>query len=115
MLAVRGDTSQNLPSTDPGFVNRAAFDFRLTAGAPAIDTGIDPGAAGGFRLTPVAEYVSVSTGSGSVPDTANDSGEPAATLRLPIGDNAGARFVVESAAVTGALDPPLPVTTSCTV
>jgi len=52
-----GDTSHNLQSNDPGFVSRAAFDFRLTSGSPAIDAGIDPGAGSGSRLTPVAQYV----------------------------------------------------------
>jgi len=49
----RCDTNHNLPSNDSGFVNRTAFDFRLTPGSAAIDAGT----ANGFRLNPVTQYV----------------------------------------------------------
>jgi hypothetical protein len=52
-----GETSHNLKSNDPGFVNRVRFDYHLKAGSAAIDAGVAPGAAAGFELTPVAEYV----------------------------------------------------------
>ncbi len=57
LLAGRGDTSHNLQSNDPGFVNRAQFDYHLNAGSPAIDAGVAPGSAHGFELIPIAEYV----------------------------------------------------------
>ena len=42
---------------DPKFVNRAGYDYRLLAGSPAIDHGVDPGAAFGVSLAPVLQYV----------------------------------------------------------
>ncbi len=48
----------NIKNEDPGFVNRAAFDFRLTKDAEkAIDKGTDPGKShDGYDLAPVKEY-----------------------------------------------------------
>jgi hypothetical protein len=46
-----------LLSRAPRFVDRNAFDYRLTASSPAIDAGIDPGRIGGFKLAPVFHYV----------------------------------------------------------
>jgi hypothetical protein len=44
-------------STNPPFVNRAGYDYRLVSGASAIDAGVNPGTASGFDLTPVYQYV----------------------------------------------------------
>ena len=44
----------NLATTAPGFVDPASYDYHLAAGSPAIDTGVDPGAA---MLAPVLDYV----------------------------------------------------------
>jgi len=57
VVTAAGEASHNLQSNNPGFVNRAGFDYHLKPGSPAIDAGMVPGAAGGFQLAPVAEYV----------------------------------------------------------
>jgi hypothetical protein len=49
--------SNNLSSVDPLFVNRAAYDYHLQSGSPAINAGIDPGMGAGFSLNPAYEYV----------------------------------------------------------
>lgn len=36
-------TATNVVTSSPGFVDKSAYDFRLTAGSPAIDAGSDPG------------------------------------------------------------------------
>jgi hypothetical protein len=51
--------SNLITASDPGFVNRAGFDYHLTAGSAAIDAGTDPGSAYGFSLTPTNQYVPV--------------------------------------------------------
>ncbi len=50
-------SSHNLVTNSPGFVNEAGGDYHLAAGSPAIDAGTNPGSANGFSLTPVAQYV----------------------------------------------------------
>lgn len=57
VLAGPGDSSHNLQANDPGFVNRAKYDYHLKAGSAAIDAGVPPGTAAGFALAPTAEYV----------------------------------------------------------
>jgi MYXO-CTERM domain-containing protein len=47
----------NVSTATPGFVNSAAYDYRLTPGSPAVDTGVDPGMDGTVSLAPVSEYV----------------------------------------------------------
>lgn len=50
----------NLAAEEPGyfrFRDEAVFDYRLNAGSPAIDTGIDPGMANGVPLMPQWEYI----------------------------------------------------------
>lgn len=43
--------------TDPGFVSRKEFDYRLTSGAKAaIDLSVEPEAVRGFPMQPVYEY-----------------------------------------------------------
>jgi hypothetical protein len=42
---------------DPLFVNLANYDYRLTAGSPAIHAGSQPRAANGFDLAPKYKYV----------------------------------------------------------
>ena len=48
--------SNNVNSSSAGLVDRAGFDYRLTAGSPAVNAGTDPGLAGSFSLTPVFQY-----------------------------------------------------------
>ncbi|MFN7996141.1 MAG: right-handed parallel beta-helix repeat-containing protein [Bryobacteraceae bacterium] len=47
---------------DPLFVNAAAYNYRLSAGSPAVDAGTDPGAAHGFSLKPAYQYVQPTCG-----------------------------------------------------
>lgn len=42
---------------DPLLVDRAGFDYRLKAGSPCVDMGVDPGMAGSMSLAPVFQYV----------------------------------------------------------
>lgn len=57
VLRGKGSPDRNVATPDPGFRDRAGFDYRLLSGSPAIDAGIEPGVAQGFDLRPVAEYV----------------------------------------------------------
>jgi hypothetical protein len=47
----------NVMTASPGFVDQAMFDYHLTAGSPAIDAGMDPGALAAMSLLPVQQYV----------------------------------------------------------
>ncbi len=42
---------------DPGFVNRAGYDYHLQGSSPAIDAGTSPGTINGVDLTPVLQYL----------------------------------------------------------
>ena len=49
---------ERLLSQSPGFVDKTAFDYRLTASSPARDAGVDPGATAlGFSLRPIIHYI----------------------------------------------------------
>lgn len=56
VLTGPGELRGNVVAAKTDFVDPAAFDYRLKAGAAAIGRGIDPGSARGFDLRPVAEY-----------------------------------------------------------
>lgn len=56
------DTASDWIGSDPGFLDRKGYDYRLAADSPAIDKGRDPGTAGGFSLAPVSQYVPDSRG-----------------------------------------------------
>lgn len=57
-LGVRADqASHNWVGADPGFRDRAGFDYRLAPGSSAIDAGILLGVSGGMRLTADRQYV----------------------------------------------------------
>lgn len=51
------DSGGNVVSASPGFVNKAAYDYRLTAASPAVNKGAAAGSADGFSLTPLFQYV----------------------------------------------------------
>ncbi len=58
--AVVRDTAANLVTRDPSaprFVDPARLDFHLLPDSPAIDGGVDAGAAWGMPLLPATEYV----------------------------------------------------------
>jgi hypothetical protein len=57
MLSGTADTSANVVTDSPAFVDKAKGDYRLTADSPAIDKGKDPGMAGTFGLAPGMQYV----------------------------------------------------------
>lgn len=40
-----------------GFINAAAYDYRLSPSSPAINAGVDPGAGAGLPLTPTEQYI----------------------------------------------------------
>lgn len=69
-----GDTAANLASSDPGFVDRAKHDYRLTAASPAIDKGRDPGAVAGFSLSPAFQFAPGSSGAARPVNGALDIG-----------------------------------------
>jgi hypothetical protein len=47
----------NLQTTAAGLVDISQFDYRLTSGSPARDSGSNPGAVASISLTPVYQYV----------------------------------------------------------
>ncbi len=51
------DANTTATDGDPKFMNRAAYDYRLLAGSPAIDHGVTPGTGVGFSLVPTLQYV----------------------------------------------------------
>ncbi len=51
------DTTANIFTTAPGFVDKANFDYHLTATSPAVDKGVNPGAVGSLSLAPDSQYV----------------------------------------------------------
>ncbi|MBN2139009.1 MAG: hypothetical protein JW720_14470 [Sedimentisphaerales bacterium] len=57
--AIKGKAEQvtNLATDTPGFVDRAKFDYRLTASSAAVNVGSEPGASAGRDLTPRFEYL----------------------------------------------------------
>ncbi|MEM6292223.1 MAG: right-handed parallel beta-helix repeat-containing protein [Myxococcota bacterium] len=46
----------NLLTDEPNFVDRAAYDYTLVDGSPAIDAGVDPGSDGAMSLEPTEVY-----------------------------------------------------------
>lgn len=56
ILSGAGDTAGNLVASNPGFVNRTGYDYRLAAGSPAVDKAVAPGSANGFSLVPLFQY-----------------------------------------------------------
>ncbi|HKP95497.1 MAG TPA: right-handed parallel beta-helix repeat-containing protein [Fibrobacteria bacterium] len=51
------DSGGNVASATGGLVNKAAYDYRITAASPAVNKGTAAGSAGDFALTPLFEYV----------------------------------------------------------
>ncbi len=60
MLSGPGSDTNNLVLEDPGFVDRAGYDYRLADGSPAINAGTDPGEFNGVALAPVYQYFNLS-------------------------------------------------------
>lgn len=56
VLDGNGSLDNNLVTDDPGFVDAAACDYRITAKSRAVNAGIDPGEAGSLRLLPSLQY-----------------------------------------------------------
>lgn len=56
--------SHNYTETAPCLVDAAAFDYHLTANAPCVNTGSDPGDGDGFALAPTAHYVHPASSTG---------------------------------------------------
>jgi hypothetical protein len=48
--------SNNLTLASPAFVDRNAFNYRLTASSAAVNAGVEPGSAGGVNLAPLFQY-----------------------------------------------------------
>ncbi len=51
-----GRTAGNVVTQRPRFVDRRGYDYRLRAGSPAIDAGVEPPTVAGFPLAPVWQY-----------------------------------------------------------
>jgi hypothetical protein len=51
------DTAGNVVTQNPGFVDRAGFDYHLTAGSPALDKAKDAGTGAGMPLAAASQYV----------------------------------------------------------
>lgn len=80
VLTGAGSQQDNLQSQTPGFVDRAAFDYRLGTGSPAIDAGLPPGLAHGVALSPAFEYRDVAACVARVDGGAADLGAFAAAI-----------------------------------
>lgn len=55
--AVGAIQTANLHGSTRDLIRAELFDYRLRAGSDAINTGVDPGKAGDFALSPMEEYV----------------------------------------------------------
>jgi hypothetical protein len=51
------ESRNNLSVSDAKLADRVHYDYRLVAGSPAINAGVDPGKADGTSLTPTDQYV----------------------------------------------------------
>lgn len=51
------DSASNIVTNAPAFVDRANYDYHLTAASPGIDKAANPGSVGAFSLAPVFQYV----------------------------------------------------------
>ena len=56
VLTGPGETTNNLVTAKPGFVDAGHNDYRLTSQSPALRAGIDPGKVGDFSLVPMFYY-----------------------------------------------------------
>ena len=56
VLTGPGESTNNLVTDQPGFVDAAQYDFRLSPKSPALGAGIEPGRAGDFNLRPESYF-----------------------------------------------------------
>jgi len=62
ILDGRGELLSNLVTDAPGFIDRARYDYRLSASSPVLDMGTDPGSANGVTLVPLWQIRGVADG-----------------------------------------------------
>jgi hypothetical protein len=67
----------------PGFLNRARYDYRLSAASPCRHTGVRPGSAQAFSLVPRFQYAPVA-GHVTRTDGGTVAGAFGQTMRAPI-------------------------------
>jgi hypothetical protein len=127
VLSGPGDLTGNLETDDAGLVDRAGYDYHLTAGSPAIDAGADPGTGGGISLAPEFQYVHPAGGEprasvgaidigayefGNAPSPDEEGDEADVAEQLPdagetipdLADDARADGVVDTAPLDGITD-----------
>jgi parallel beta helix pectate lyase-like protein len=89
------DSGGNVVSPSPGFVNKAAYDYRITAASPAVNKGTAAGSAGDFALTPLFEYLHPVSRQARILKGAIDAGAYEVGEPIGIRPRAGSKAQVE--------------------